>query len=50
VENFIKTIDIYGEMVDHEGNEICSLQLFTYSTQGYPNIMIYHCPGKTNRG
>jgi len=37
-------------MVDHESDNICSLQLFTYSTQGYPNIMFYHCPDKTNRG
>jgi len=37
-------------MVDHESDHICSLQLLTVSTQGYPNIMFYHCPDKTNRG
>jgi len=37
-------------MVDHEGDNICSLQLFKFSTQGYPNIMFYHCPDKTSRG
>jgi len=37
-------------MVDHKSKDISGLQLFTYSTQGYPNIMFYHCPDKTSRG
>jgi len=36
-------------MVDHKSNEICGFKLFTDSTQGYPNIMFYHCPDKTRR-
>jgi len=37
-------------MVDHESDHIGSLRLLTVSTQGYPNIMFYHCPDKTNSG
>jgi len=36
-------------MVDHESNDISSLQLSTDSTRGYPNIMFYCCPDKTSR-
>ena len=41
---------MYGLIADQESNEICSLQLSMDSTQGYPNIMFYYCPDKTNRG